>query len=288
MTKKRISTTLLGPVSSPPPLPPANNQLLDDLKGVVKDLGNSVARQSGLVGADPEAIRERVNNDAVRTKFGAKSKGTKRMEHETDMAIHKAIKSKGKKYSEKQSSLTESAFFQKRKMLEDRAAAARMQRERADEARRMIARKMLEEKLSREGHVTMAGLYREQHPQPSWAPSLPTVEQMRMDRDLLDRERKIKGNTGETALALLSAQDKVNSLTPQSRSSALRKNKCSIAPYSKLRKADLIDKLIDYLPLSDMVGKARMDNMTVKELRKMASQFCRTGRANGVGIVDSF
>jgi hypothetical protein len=172
-------------------------------------------------------------------------------------------------------------------MLEDRAAAARMQRERVDEARRMMARKMLEEKLLREGHETMAGLYREQHPQPSWAPALPSVEQMRMDRDLLDRERKIKGNTGETALALLSAQDKVNSLTPQSRSSAVRKKKCSIAPYSKLRKADLIDKLIDYLPLSDMVGKDRMDNMTVKELRKMASRFCTTGRANGVGLVDS-
>ena len=267
--KKRIAPTLISAVSKPVE-PTVSENLLDELKGVVRTLGNSAARQAGLIGVDGETIREMQTEEALGQKFGSKSKGQKRQDHETQMAIHKALKSKGKKYKKSQD-IEDSSFLEKRKAIEKRAERVRTDRERQDENRKMIARRMLEDKLTREGHQQMASLYAPQLPAPAWAPSLPTLDDLKRDRDLLQAERKIKGNTGESALALMEAEDKVKSMSP---SLKVAKKKCVLSPYSRLRKDEIIERLVDHLPLSAMISKNKMQSMTVKELRKVASNFC--------------
>jgi len=73
--------------------------------------------------------------------------------------------------------------------------------------------------------------------------------------------------------------DDLQKLYAQQRKAARKpsKKKCVLAPYSKLKKADLVEKIADNLPLSMMIRKSELQRMTVKDLRKLAARFCKTG-----------
>ena len=73
--------------------------------------------------------------------------------------------------------------------------------------------------------------------------------------------------------------DDLQKLYAQQRAAARkpRKKKCVLTPYSKLKKSDLVEKIADNLPLSMMIRKSELQRMTVKDLRKLATRFCKTG-----------
>ena len=60
-----------------------------------------------------------------------------------------------------------------------------------------------------------------------------------------------------------------------------RTKKCVLAPFSKLKKGELVETIADNLPLSMMIRKSELQRMTVKDLRKLAARFCKTGSVKG-------
>jgi len=86
-------------------------------------------------------------------------------------------------------------------------------------------------------------------------------------------------NMSAQILAAHRQDDDLQKLYAQQRKAARKpsKKKCVLAPYSKLKKADLVEKIADNLPLSMMIRKSELQRMTVKDLRKLAARFCKTG-----------
>jgi hypothetical protein len=86
-------------------------------------------------------------------------------------------------------------------------------------------------------------------------------------------------NMSAHILAAHRKDDDLQKLYAQQRAAARkpRKKKCVLTPYSKLKKSDLVEKIADNLPLSMMIRKSELQKMTVKDLRKLATRFCKTG-----------
>lgn len=86
-------------------------------------------------------------------------------------------------------------------------------------------------------------------------------------------------NMSAHILAAHRKDDDLQKLYAQQRKAARkpRKKKCVLIPYSKLKKPDLVEKIADNLPLSMMIRKSELQKMTVKDLRKLAARFCKTG-----------
>ncbi len=77
--------------------------------------------------------------------------------------------------------------------------------------------------------------------------------------------------------------DDLQKLYAQQRKAARKpsKKKCVLTSYSKLKKGELVEKIADNLPLSMMIRKSELQRMTVKDLRKLAARFCKTGSVKG-------
>jgi len=94
-----------------------------------------------------------------------------------------------------------------------------------------------------------------------------------------ETQQKAWDNMSAHILAAHRQDDDLQKLYAQQRKAARKpsKKKCVLAPYSKLKKPDLVEKIADNLPLSMMIGKSELQKMTVKDLRKLATRFCKTG-----------
>jgi len=94
-----------------------------------------------------------------------------------------------------------------------------------------------------------------------------------------DTQYKAWDNMMANIIAAHRKDDDLQKLYAQQRKAARKpsKKKCALAPYSKLKKSDLVEKIADNLPLSMMIRKSELQKMTVKDLRKLATRFCKTG-----------
>ncbi len=95
-------------------------------------------------------------------------------------------------------------------------------------------------------------------------------------------------NMSAQILAAHRQDDDLQKLYAEQRKAARKpsKKKCVLAPYSKLKKGELVETIADNLPLGMMIRKSELQRMTVKDLRKLATRFCKTGSVKGGTLPD--